>query len=297
MRRVINISTQSYVSMSDSMLQIESRPSGASYRVPIREIDTVVIEHPATVVSSRLLAELADSGATVIFCGIDHMPIGIEIPLNSNTSAPVISNLQLTASKPLIKQLWKAIVRAKILNQASVLRFLGRDDSQLLEIASKVASDDSTNRESVAAVAYFSKLIPRGGRWNSSRTSPLNYGYSIERAGIARAVCAAGLIPSKGIHHHSSMNPLNLVDDLIEPFRPVVDAIVLHDEISSPLSRSEKLELLRVHETLVLIDGRRVSCQTAYSESVNSFVDSLGRSDAKLLKTPSFIGLERIDVS
>lgn len=265
--------------------------------VPIREIGSVVFEHPATVVTTQLLSELASAGTTVLFCGANHMPAGMEIPLNSNLNSATISDYQFNASKPLIKRLWKSIIQTKILNQASVMRFLGHDDAKLLTIVSEVKSNDSTNREAVAAVEYFSELIPEGSRWNSDYTAPLNYGYTIERAGIARAVCGAGLVPSKGIHHHNSLNPMNLCDDLIEPFRPIIDAIVFANRITAPLDHAAKLELLRVHETLVSLDGRRLSCQNAYLDVVNSFVDALANSDATLLKTPRFIGLSTVEVS
>lgn len=297
MKRIINISTHSYVSMQQGLMSIQNMDSKESALVPIREINTIVFENPATVVTTRLLAELANAGITTLFCGADHMPAGMEIPLQSNLNSASISEHQFNAPKPLIKRLWKSIVRAKILNQASVMRFLGHDDAQLLSIASKVTSNDSTNREAVAAVEYFSKLVPEGGRWNSDYTAPLNYGYTIERAGIARAVCSAGLVPSKGIHHHNSLNPMNLCDDLIEPFRPIVDAIVFANRITAPLDHAAKLELLRTHETLVSLDGRRLSCQNAYLVIVNSFVDALANSDASLLKTPRFIGLNTVEVN
>lgn len=278
-------------------MSIRNMDTRTSALIPIREIGSIVFEHPATVVTTRLLAELANAGTTVLFCGANHMPAGMEIPLASNLNSASISEHQFNASKPLIKRLWKSIVRAKILNQASVMRFLGHDDAKLLTIASEIKSNDSTNREAVAAVEYFSELIPEGGRWNSDYTAPLNYGYTIERAGIARAVCGAGLVPSKGIHHHNSLNPMNLCDDLIEPFRPIIDAIVFANRITAPLDHAAKLELLRVHETLVSLDGRRLSCQNAYLDVMNSFVDALANSDASLLKTPRFIGLSTVEVS
>lgn len=278
-------------------MSIRNMDTQTSALVPIREISSVVFEHPATVVTTRLLAELANAGTTVLFCGANHMPVGMEIPLNSNLNSATISDYQFNASKPLIKRLWKSIIQTKILNQASVMRFLGHDNAKLLTIVSEVKSNDSTNREAVAAVEYFSELIPEGSRWNSDYTAPLNYGYTIERAGIARAVCGAGLVPSKGIHHHNSLNPMNLCDDLIEPFRPIIDAIVFANRITAPLDHAAKLELLRVHETLVSLDGRRLSCQNAYLDVVNSFVDALANSDASLLKTPRFIGLSTVEVS
>ena len=296
-KRIINISTRSYVSLHQGLMSIRNMDTRTSALIPIREIGSIVFEHPATVVTTRLLAELAKAGTTVLFCGANHMPAGMEIPLASNLNSASISEHQFNASKPLIKRLWKSIVRAKILNQASVMRFLGHDDAKLLTIASEIKSNDSTNREAVAAVEYFSELIPEGGRWNSDYTAPLNYGYTIERAGIARAVCGAGLVPSKGIHHHNSLNPMNLCDDLIEPFRPIIDAIVFANRITAPLDHAAKLELLRVHETLVSLDGRRLSCQNAYLDVVNSFVDALANSDASLLKTPRFIGLSTVEVS
>lgn len=296
MRRIVNISSRSYIAMQNGMMSVTNRESQDTIQVPIRDIETVVIEHPATVVTTRLLAELAHSGVSVIFCGSDHMPAGLEIPLNSNLNSPTITDLQLNTSKPLIKQLWKSIVQAKILNQAAVMKYLGHDDTELLAIASEVKSNDVTNREAVAAVEYFRRIIPNGGRWGSDYTSPLNYGYTIIRAGLARSICSAGLIVSKGIHHHNSLNPLNLADDLIEPFRPIMDAIVLKGDITSPLNHSGKLEMLKVHETIVLFNGRRVSCQQAYTESTASFINALTKADASLLKTPSFIGLTRFNV-
>ena len=109
MKRIINISTHSYVSMQQGLMSIQNMDSKESALVPIREINTIVFENPATVVTTRLLAELANAGITALFCGANHMPAGMEIPLQSNLNSASISEHQFNAPKPLIKRLWKSL--------------------------------------------------------------------------------------------------------------------------------------------------------------------------------------------
>lgn len=152
--------------------------------------------------------------------------------------------------------------------------------------------NDKTNRESIAASEYFKALLPYGTRWNGPMTAPLNYGYAILRSGIAQCAVSHGWLVSRGIHHHSAENAFNLVDDLIEPFRPIVDLKIVSDNILEPLSTLNKKALTEVTSVLVSIDGRRHSVQTAIDIYCESLRRAVELKDVDQLLLPDIIGLE-----
>jgi CRISPR-associated protein Cas1 len=196
--------------------------------VPLDDIGVLMISAFGVTCTKEALVSLAERGAVTVLCGSKGMPSAMVLPVNANYESALRIRVQTQASQPLKKRLWQAIVIAKLKHQGEVLRFFEkREKANLIEMyARQVQSGDTQNREAVGARVYWKALFgdvfsrhPEGD-WPNSL---LNYGYAVLRACAARAICAAGLNPIFGIHHENSTNPFPLADDIMEPFRPLVD--------------------------------------------------------------------------
>ena len=228
-----------------------------------------------------------------MLCGDDHMPNGLLLPIGAHSRHAAIVDDQLAISKPLKKRLWQRIVRAKISNQGKVLDLLGSDGTTVKRLSKEVLSGDASNREAVAATAYFRRLLPRGGRRASPYTPALDYGYTVLRSGIGRTAVSGGWLVSRGIHHSNNLNAFNLVDDLIEPFRPVVDLLVVQEELGGELTSEIKRRLASVFEILVKTATGEVPVQVAIEEELDTLKSAVRKADASLLELPNVIPLKR----
>ncbi len=229
--------------------------------IPCEDIGVVLVDHPQTTYTHGALAALAASDAAVVICGDNHLPAAILLPLVQHSQVVWRLNDQLHVAAPLAKQLWRQIVVAKVRAQAANLAADGAPRKKLLALAREVKSGDATNIEAQAARVYWQNwLDPVDSRdldREPFRRDPdaaglnafLNYGYAVLRAAVARAIVAAGLLPSLGVHHRHRGNAFCLADDLMEPLRPLVDDRVRdmrrqgHDQLNQP-AKAELLELL-----------------------------------------------------
>lgn len=261
--------------------------------MPLEDIWVLIIETHQAQITTAALSKFVDSGIGVMFCGDDHMPNGLLLPLGAHSRHAAIVDDQLAISKPIQKRLWQRIVKAKISNQAAVLELLGLDGTEIRLMARDVLSGDTSNRESVAASAYFKRALPAGNRRNGPLTPPLDYGYTVLRAGIGRAAVSGGWLVSRGIHHNNNLNAFNLVDDLIEPFRPIVDLLVLKNELFGPLTLDNKRELASVFEYLVSIPLGKVPVQIAIEHELDTLKAAVKTGDPSLLELPAVIPLEK----
>ncbi|MCI8367002.1 MAG: type II CRISPR-associated endonuclease Cas1 [Eggerthellaceae bacterium] len=270
--------------------QLIINQAGNEVAVPLEDIWVLILESQEVVISTALLAALSEEGIGVIICDSRHMPVGLQLPLGAHSRHAAIVEDQLLISRPLSKQLWKRIVIQKIFNQARCLDLLNIEGSdRVRQHAGEVRSGDSTNRESVAASEYFRRFLREGTRREGPYSALLDYGYAVVRAGIARCSVAGGWLVSRGIHHSSDLNAFNLVDDLIEPFRPVVDLLVAECDPRAGLSMDNKRILTRVFECRVTIDLKEYSVQSAIEEEVASLKRAILEKDAALLKLPSLL--------
>ena len=200
-------------------------------RVPLDDIDALILSGPQITLSKNLMVELAERKAIIVTCGRNWHPISISLPFGVHYEAAGILRDQIDASQPLRKRLWQQIVQAKIDNQAAVLRRHERGtraSGELAVLRRRVRSGDPDNMEAQAARHYWPALMGpnfRRDRHADGVNAFLNYGYTILRAATARAVCGSGLHPSLGIHHGTRVNPFALIDDMMEPFRPLVDSV------------------------------------------------------------------------
>jgi len=220
--------------------------------VPLSEVAVLLISNPVVTLTQAVLAGLADAGGVLVACDRRHMPAAMLLPLQANFAQAERFVQQTRVSLPRRKRLWQAVVKSKISAQGAVLRALYGDDAGLSRLAAAVRSGDTGNAESEAARRYWPRLFAdpafHRDREADDENRLLNYGYAVLRAIVARAVCAAGLHPSLGLHHHNRYNAFCLADDLMEPFRPIVDRAVVQlchaRGRTPPLDKEAKATLL-----------------------------------------------------
>lgn len=217
-----------YLSVDRGFLVVsaEGRELG---RVPLDDIGALIANAHGLTYSNNALLELTRRGAPVVLCGPHHRPEAFLWPVDGHHVQALRMRQQLAAPAPLTKRLWQGIVQAKIRMQGAILDAVGQPAGAFDVLARGVRSGDPDNVEAQAARRYWPLLM--GPDFRRDREAPgvngmLNYGYAILRAATARAVLGSGLHPSLGLHHHNRNNPMCLVDDLMEPFRPFVDLAV-----------------------------------------------------------------------
>lgn len=195
-------------------------------QVPLDDIAAVVGNAHGLSYTNNLLIALAERGVPFVLCGANHNAIGMLLPIDGHHVQAKRIEAQIAASQPQHKRMWAAVVKSKLEQQAAALEAAGAPTAPLLALVGKVRSGDPENIEGQDARRYWSLLFGEGFRRDQQAdglNALLNYGYTILRSATARAVVAAGLHPSIGLHHSNDSNPMRLVDDLMEPFRPVVD--------------------------------------------------------------------------
>lgn len=294
----VTIGTPKYLCVQDNCLVIKERHEDKVLdKIPLSDIWVIIIDNPQVSITASLMGQVNDAGIGVLFCGSNHMPNGLALPIGAHSRHAEIVEHQLAISKPLRNQLWAKIIRRKIENQARCLELCGGDKSDVKKIlgyAKDVQSNDKTQMESAAAGAYFPKLLPYGTRRNGPMDASLNFGYAILRTGIAQCAVSHGWLVSRGINHHSAENAFNLVDDLIEPFRAAVDLLVVKENILVPLSRLNKETLTKVKSVLVLLDGKEMPIQNAIDVYCESLRRAVELKDSDQLLLPTLIGLEMV---
>ncbi len=227
--QIVDIATDGrHLSRDRGFLKVSAGGSEVG-RIPLDQIAGVIVHAHGTTCSASLLTELADRGAPVVLCAANHAPRSVLLPLEGHHAQGARLRAQWQAKAPLLKQAWKQIVVAKIDMQAAALEAAGAAHAPVAMLRRKVTSGDATNVEAQAARLYWPRMM--GGDFRRDRTASdtnalLNYGYTVLRAATSRAVVAAGLHPTIGLHHANRGNAFALADDLMEPFRPLVDSAV-----------------------------------------------------------------------
>ena len=252
----------------------------AERTIPIEDIGLVILDNRRITVTSGVLDTLLENNCAVITCDSKSMPVGLLLPLCGHKTQNERFRSQLDSSLPLRKQLWQQTVKQKILNQECVLRSNTDKETRCMCVWSNdVRSGDPDNLEARAAAYYWRNLFLDFPDFVRDRegTPPnnlLNYGYAILRAVIARSLVGSGLLPILGIHHHNRYNAYCLADDIMEPYRPYVDQLVidiLHrfDNVSS-LSKELKMELLSIPMIDVVVNGKRSPLMIAAQQTTAS---------------------------
>ncbi len=264
--------------------------------VPIEDIGIVVLDSQQLSITQGLLSALLDASCAVIVCDSRRMPAGLLLPLSSNTLQSERFRDQIEASLPLRKQLWQQTIEKKIANQGAMLEYsTGHAHPNMTVWANSVRSGDTDNLEGRAAVYYWKNLFPDNPYFtrdfDANGANPLlNYGYAVLRAIVARALVIAGLLPTFGIHHHNRYNAYCLADDIMEPYRPYVDRLVvdlLKNDTNAKLDRDTKASLLSIATQEVTIDELRRPLMVAASVTASSLVKCF-RGESRKLSYPEF---------
>lgn len=252
----------------------------AERTIPIEDIGVVILDNRRITITSGVMEALLENNCAVITCNQKSMPVGLLLPLCGNTTQNERFRSQLEASLPLRKQLWQQTIKQKILNQEYVLRTNTDKETNCMRVWSNdVRSGDPDNLEARAAAYYWKNLFTNYPNFVRDREGAppnnlLNYGYAILRAIIARALVGSGLLPTLGIHHHNRYNAYCLADDIMEPYRPYVDQLVLdiiqrNLEISD-ITRDLKMQLLGIPMLDVVINGKRSPLMIAAQQTTAS---------------------------
>lgn len=258
----------------------EAMKKEAERTIPIEDIGVVVLNNRRITITSGVMEALLENNCAVITCNQKSMPVGLLLPLCGNTTQNERFRSQLEASLPLRKQLWQQTIKQKILNQEHTLRINTDKETNCMRVWSNdVRSGDPDNLEARAAAYYWKNLFTEYPNFVRDRegippNNLLNYGYAILRAIIARALVGSGLLPTLGIHHHNRYNAYCLADDIMEPYRPYVDQLVLdiihnYTEISD-ITREIKIQLLSIPILDVVINGKRSPLMIAVQQTTAS---------------------------
>jgi len=302
-KRTIFLGSDAYLRTKDKQMWIDfADKDKASISLPIEDIGVIVMEAYQMTISLNLISRLLDNNVAIITCNRKKMPQGLMLNLEGNTLQQVRFKAQIDASLPLKKQLWAQTIKQKILNQGKLLAKWHLVDNvyqsntrNMMQWASSVRSGDPDNFEARAAVYYwrhlFADYVPDfvRGREEAPPNNLLNYGYAILRAVTARALVASGLLPTLGIYHHNKYNAYALADDIMEPYRPLVDEIVFgivavkHAQKDYDLTRTLKAELLKIPAIDVIIDGERSPLMNAMQRTTSSLYQCFAGESRKIM--------------
>lgn len=231
-------------------------------QVPLDDISALIASAHGLSYTNNLLVALAQRGVPFVLCAPNHIPVGMLLPVEGNYEQARRIHAQYASTRPQSKRLWAAIVRSKLEQQAAVLAAIGAPDAPLLSLAKQVKSGDPGNLEAQGARRYWRLLFGTDFRRDQEAgglNSLLNYGYTVLRAATARAVIAAGLHPSIGLFHRNANNAMQLVDDLVEPFRPIIDLKVwlLSKEGETEVNPATKRALVQsLFDDVTTLEGR-----------------------------------------
>jgi CRISP-associated protein Cas1 len=266
--------------------------------VPFEDIAVIVLNHREITLTHPVLSACGEYGISLFATGDTHHSSGVFIPFLPHSRATRWLRLQLDLARPVAKQTWAAIVRKKISNQAACLRMAGRDGADRLDsYARRVRSGDSDNLEGQAAFFHFTQLFGKDFRRDHERftNAALDYGYAVLRGTIARGLVAHGLMPSIGLFHASEQNAFNLADDVIEPFRPLVDLFVskMIPQPDDELHPEDKAALVGLLNIDMGMPRGKMSVLSAIEHAIESLARIYDGGSETLLELPTLIGLEQ----
>ena len=303
MERIVDIATDGrHLSMHRGFLIVAEGHEEIG-RVPLDDVGAVVVHAHGVTWTTNLVVALAERGATMLLCGANHSPVAICLPIAGHHAQNGRMRAQWEARRPLAKQLWRAIVVAKVRWQGAVLAANGLSAAPYEFLARRVGSGDPENIEAQAARRYWGELMGadfRRDRDAGGVNAMLNYGYAVMRATCARAVVAAGLHPAIGVHHANRGNPMALAEDLIEPFRPLVDMLTVR---LRAVGRAQVTpETKRAYAGLIALDLPGEDGTTTVWQAATRAAASLARSfqsgvatDLALPRPPSALELAGLD--
>lgn len=298
-----SILIENKTSITTKNLQLVIQSEIRESTIPIEDIGFLVLDHPEIYLSIPAMNLLVENNTAVIICSKNHLPNGMFLNLNSHHIQQEVFKNQIEASVPLKKQLWQQTIVEKITNQGILLTKITQNKNTFEFLASKVLSGDTTNMEGVAASQYWKSFFDtydinfKRERFGDYPNNFLNYGYAILRAATARALSGSGLLNTLGIHHKSKYNAFALADDIMEPFRPLVDEKVFeimqnYDE--QELNTKIKAELLQVLTRTVYFKDEKSPLMVALQKTASSLQQCF-MGNRKKIKYPKLWNLTPIE--
>lgn len=278
MERIVDIATDGRHLSAYRGFLIVSEERQEVGRIPLDDVAAVIVHAHGVTWTTNLVAALAERGALLVLCGANHAPVAVCLPLDGHHGQNARMRAQWQAGKPLAKQLWREIVVAKIRWQAAALEAKGIGSGAFAMLARRVRSGDPDNVEAQAARRYWPLLMGKEFRRDRSAegvNALLNYGYTVLRSAVARSVVAAGLHPSIGIHHANRGNAFALADDMVEPFRPLVDLMTVQLVAKKCFEVSPQAK--RMFAGLIAVDLPGEDGTTTVSGAAARFAQSLAR--------------------
>jgi CRISP-associated protein Cas1 len=283
LKKTILIENKSSITTKNLQLVIKSEIREST--IPIEDIGFLVLDHFEIYLSLPAMNLMVENNTAVIICGNNHLPNGMFLNLNSHHIQQEIFRNQIEATAPLKKQLWQQTIVEKIKNQGQLLEKITKTKNSFEFLATKVLSGDTTNMEGVAASQYWKSFFDwsdseleeqinfKRERFGDYPNNFLNYGYAILRAATARALSGSGLLNTLGIHHKSKYNAFALADDIMEPFRPIVDEKVyeiMQNYNEQELNTKIKAELLQVLTRTVYFKEEKSPLMVALQKTTSS---------------------------
>lgn len=249
-------------------------------RLPLEDINIIILEDSKTILTSRLISELSKRGISLIVCDEKHLPNTFTYPINSHHKILEVFNKQINLSNDKKRFLWQQIIECKIKNQALVIDYTSKDKDAINILNNYIVKEnDYDNREGIAAKVFFTSLY--GSAYIRSEDDVINhaldYGYTILLGEIIRNLCSYGFCTYLGIWHDSKTNNFNLASDLIEPFRPIVDYYVYwrKDEFTDPLSSKTRQDLIKLLDAMVNVDNKNCTVKYAIELLILSLIKVL----------------------
>jgi CRISP-associated protein Cas1 len=296
-KRTLYFGNPAYLKTKDEQLVLETSNTDQPKTIPIEDIGVVILDHQQITITQALLAKLLANNVALITCDNTHHPTGLMLNLDGNTLQSAKFAAQIEATVPLKKQLWQQTVSSKIVNQAALLDTIKVPTKNMRNWAAEVKSGDSENHEAVAAVYYWKNIFPeflafKRDRFGEPPNNLLNYGYAILRAVVARSIVASGMLPTLGIFHKNQYNAYCLADDIMEPYRPFVDKVVvriveMHGNYLE-LTPNMKRDLLNIPAMDVMINEEKSPLMVAVQKTTASLVKCFEGKQRKILY-PSFV--------
>jgi CRISPR-associated protein Cas1 len=274
LKRTLLLENKASVATKNQQLVIKTESKEST--IPIEDIGYIVIDHPEIYLSITAMNALVENNTAVIICNTNHLPNGLFLNLNSHHIQQEIFKHQINASIPLKKQLWQQTIIEKITNQGILLEKITSSKNNFDFLATKVLSGDTANMEGVAANFYWKSFFEHKfirERFGAYPNNFLNYGYAILRAATARALSGSGLLNTLGIHHKSKYNAFALADDIMEPFRPIVDekvAELMEKHQEQELNTQIKAELLQILTRTVYFKDEKSPLMVALQKTARS---------------------------
>lgn len=288
-KRTLLVENKTVITTKNLQLILKSEIKESS--IPIEDIGFLVIDNNETYLSIPAINLLVENNTAIIICNTNHLPNGMFLNLNSHHIQQEIFKNQIDASAPLKKQLWQHTIVEKITNQGILLEKITGNKNAFPFLASKVVSGDTTNMEGVAASQYWKSFFEvdfKRERFGDYPNNFLNYGYAILRAATARALSGSGLLNTLGIHHKSKYNAFALADDIMEPFRPIVDEAIytiMQNFEEQELNTAIKAELLKILTRTVYFKEEKSPLMVALQKTASS-LQQCYTGDRKKIKYP-----------